>query len=128
MDTTTNTKSRELPPLNVYVRIRPFIGDELERGENQKLLDILDERRIAVKVYPTINNTIRNLQASYNEYQVTRIFDQDCTQQHLFEQTLEQPTNEIFTGSNWLLCTYGLTNSGSSSSSQLEHHCDRTVL
>jgi len=68
--TTATTKRRELPPLNVYVRIRPFIGDELERGENQKLLDILDEKHIAVKVYPTINNTIRNIQASYNEYEV----------------------------------------------------------
>jgi hypothetical protein len=67
---TTTAKRRELPPLNVYVRIRPFIGDELERGENQKLLDIINENHIAVKVYPTINNTIRNIQASYNEYEV----------------------------------------------------------
>ncbi len=67
---TTTNKRRELPPLNVYVRIRPFIGDELERGENQKLLDIINEKHIAVKVYPTINNTIRNIQASYNEYEV----------------------------------------------------------
>jgi hypothetical protein len=43
---------------------------------------------------------------------VTRIFDQHCTQQELFKQILDQPTNEIFTGSNWLLCTLGLTNSG----------------
>ncbi len=43
---------------------------------------------------------------------VTRIFDQYCTQQELFEQILDQPTNEIFTGSNWLFCTLGLTNSG----------------
>jgi len=70
IDTTTIAKRRDPPPLNVYVRIRPFIGDELERGENQKLLDILDEKHIAVKVYPTINNTIRNIQASYNEYEV----------------------------------------------------------
>jgi hypothetical protein len=68
--TTTAAKRRELPPLNVYVRIRPFIGDELERGENQNLLDIIDEKHIAVKVYPTINNTIRTIQTSYNEYEV----------------------------------------------------------
>ncbi|CAF3938214.1 unnamed protein product [Adineta steineri] len=110
-DTTTVTKRRD-PPLNVYVRIRPFIGDELEHGENQKLLDIINDNHIAVKVYPTINNTIRNIQASYNEYEVSRIFDDSCTQKELFEQILEQPTNEIFTGSNWLLCTLGLTNSG----------------
>jgi hypothetical protein len=71
IDTTrTTAKRREPPPLNVYVRIRPFIGDELEHGENQKLLDIINEKHIAVKVYPTINNTIRNIQASYNEYEV----------------------------------------------------------
>lgn len=70
MDTTSMNKRRELPPLNVYVRIRPFISDELERGENQKLLDIIDPKHIAVKVYPTITNTIRNVQASYNEYEV----------------------------------------------------------
>lgn len=72
IDTTSTNKRRELPPLNVYVRIRPFIGDELERGENQKLLDIINQKHIAVKVYPTINNTIRNIQASYNEYEVGR--------------------------------------------------------
>ena len=74
IDTTSTNKRRELPPLNVYVRIRPFIGDELERGENQKLLDIIDQKHIAVKVYPTINNTIRNIQASYNEYEVGEDF------------------------------------------------------
>lgn len=44
--------------------------------------------------------------------QVTKIFDYRCTQQGLFEQILLQPTNEFFTGSNLLLCTLGLTNSG----------------
>ena len=70
IDTTTIAKRRDLPPLNVYVRIRPFIGDELERGENQKLLDILNEKHIAIKILPTVSNTIRNVQASYNEYEV----------------------------------------------------------
>jgi hypothetical protein len=65
MDTTI--KYRESSPLNVFLRIRPFIGDEIERNENQKLIDILDEKRIVVK---TINNTIRTLQTSYNEYEV----------------------------------------------------------
>jgi hypothetical protein len=69
----TPIKHRDPPLLNVYLRIRPFIGDELERGENQKLIDILDEKRITVKLYPTINNTIRTLQTSYNEYEVVSI-------------------------------------------------------
>ncbi|CAF0894391.1 unnamed protein product [Rotaria sordida] len=113
LDTTTKiAKRRDPSPLNVYLRMRPFIGDELERGENQKLIDIIDEKHIAVKLYPTINNTIRTLQTSYNEYEVTKIFDHQCSQQELFEQILAQPTNEIFTGSNLLLCTLGLTNSG----------------
>jgi hypothetical protein len=66
----TATKRRDPSPLNVYLRIRPFIGDELERGENQKLIDILDEKHITVKLHPTINNTVRTLQTSYNEYEV----------------------------------------------------------
>ena len=71
MDTTMQTgKRRDLAPLNVYVRIRPFIGDELERAENQALIDILDDKRIAVKVYPAMSNAIRTLQSSYNEYEV----------------------------------------------------------
>jgi hypothetical protein len=67
----TSTTKRRDPPLNVYLRIRPFIGDELERGENQRLIDIVDDKHIAVKLYPTINNTIRTLQTSYNEYEVS---------------------------------------------------------
>jgi len=109
---TTETKTRELSPLNVYVRIRPFIADEIERGENENLLEIFDEKRINVKISPTIPNAIRNVQTSYNEYEVTKIFDDTCSQQKLFEEILEEPTNEIFNGSNWLFCTYGLTNSG----------------
>lgn len=61
--------------LNVYLRIRPFIDDEIERDENEKLIDILDEKHIAVKLYPTINNTIRTIQTSYNEYQV--VFEEE---------------------------------------------------
>jgi len=72
--TTTLNKRRELPPLNVYVRLRPFIGDEIERGEHQKLLNIIDEKHISVKICPTTNNTIRNIQASYNEYEVVFFF------------------------------------------------------
>ncbi|CAF4794770.1 unnamed protein product, partial [Rotaria magnacalcarata] len=68
--TKTVNKRRDAPPLNVYLRIRPFINDELERSENQKLIDIIDEKHVAVKLYPTINNTIRTLQTSYNEYEV----------------------------------------------------------
>ena len=77
IDTTTTSagttvgKRRDVPPLNVYVRIRPFIGDELERGENQNSLDILDEKHIAIKVNPTINSTLRTVQAAYNEYEVS---------------------------------------------------------
>lgn len=70
---TINVNSTFTSPLNVYVRLRPFIGDELERGENQKLIDILDDKHIAVKIYPTIYNTIRTCQASYNEYEVQSI-------------------------------------------------------
>ena len=66
-------KHREPSSLNVYIRLRPFIGDELARGENQKLIEILDDKHIAVKIYPTIYNTIRTFQASYNEYEVQSI-------------------------------------------------------
>ena len=75
--TSTATKRRGLPPLNVYVRIRPFIGDELERSENQKLLNLIDEKHISVKVCPTNNNTLRNMQASYNEYEVICFLNHD---------------------------------------------------
>jgi hypothetical protein len=73
METTIKQRDLPPPPLNVYLRIRPYIGDEFERGENQKLIDILDDNRIAVKLYPTINNTIRTLQTSYNEYEVVSV-------------------------------------------------------
>jgi hypothetical protein len=72
----TTSVRRAEPPVNVYVRIRPFIGDELARGENQNMLCIRDEKRIAVKLYPTATNNIRPAQTSYNEYEVrsTRSF------------------------------------------------------
>lgn len=110
----STAKRRDPAPLNVYVRIRPFIGDELERGEDQHLLDIIDDQHIGVKLYPTIAHTTRAQQASFNEYAVTKIFDHRCTQHHLFEQVLQEPTEDIFNGNNWLFSTLGLTNSGMS--------------
>ena len=56
---------RDLPPVNVYVRIRPFIGDELERGEQQNLIEIRDQKHIVVKLHP-----VRTAANSYNEYEV----------------------------------------------------------
>ena len=59
-DTTTITNPPEPastrradPPVSVYVRIRPFIGDELARGEDQNMLCPRGEKSIAVKLYPT---------------------------------------------------------------------------
>ena len=77
-DTTTIINPPELastrradPPVNVYVRIRPFIGDELVRGEDQNMLCPRGEKSIAVKLYPTATNNIRPAQTSYNEYEVS---------------------------------------------------------
>ena len=70
---------RAEPPVNVYVRIRPFIGDELTRGENQNMLCIRDEKRIAVKLYPTATNNIRPAQTSYNEYEVGQAFQRSIS-------------------------------------------------
>jgi hypothetical protein len=64
------TKGRDPAPLNVYVRIRPFIDDELERGENQSSIDILDEKHIGVRLGSNMSNTIRSQATSYNEYAV----------------------------------------------------------
>ena len=137
MDTTTTTGAlvnrRDLPPVNVYVRIRPFIGDELERGENQKLIEILDQRHIAVKPHASTAQPVRTASNTHHEYevsedlvfnerltsssafvQVTRIFDPRCTQNDLFQQSLAQPVDDVFSGTNWLFCTLGLTNSGQS--------------
>ena len=66
----TMSTHRTEPPVNVYVRIRPFIGDELTRGENQNMLCIRDDKHIAVKLYSTATNNIRSAQTSYNEYEV----------------------------------------------------------
>jgi hypothetical protein len=38
------------------------------------MLCIRDEKRIAVKLYPTATNNIRPAQTSYNEYEVEQIF------------------------------------------------------
>ena len=118
----SSIKRRDLAPLNVYVRIRPFIGDEIQRGENQHLISIIDEKHIAIKLPPTIANTIRLQQTSYNEYAVTKIFDHCCSQHDLFEEILQQPTDDLFRGNNWLFSTLGLTNSGMSSFLILQLH------
>lgn len=68
--TATNNKRRDAPALNVYVRIRPFIGDEVERGENQNALEVIDQQHIGIKLNSAMNTAIRTIQAAYNEYEV----------------------------------------------------------
>ncbi|CAF0886236.1 unnamed protein product [Didymodactylos carnosus] len=112
-DTTTSKQlRRKEPPFLVYLRFRPFIADEIAKGENQQTIEVLDEKRVGIKIYPTIASQIRSVQSSYNEYEVTRVFNENCTQQEFYSSTFEIPTNEVFEGSNWLLFTMGLSNSG----------------
>ncbi|CAF0970877.1 unnamed protein product, partial [Didymodactylos carnosus] len=111
-DTSSNKLRRKEPPFLVYLRFRPFILDEIAKGENQKTIEILDEKRVGIKIYPSNISQIRSVQSSYNEYEVTRVFNEQCTQEEFYSQTFEMPTNAVFEGSNWLLFTMGLSNSG----------------
>ncbi|XP_069507663.1 kinesin-like protein KIF20A isoform X2 [Ambystoma mexicanum] len=101
--------------VKVFLRIRPFKEVELERRENQACVSIEDVESLllrAPKDSMTMKNSERGIGQGVQRFTFSQIFGPDVDQKQFFEGTMKQVVKEALNGQNWLVYTYGVTNSG----------------
>ncbi|KAJ1126316.1 hypothetical protein NDU88_004724 [Pleurodeles waltl] len=101
--------------VKVYLRIRPFKEVELEKRENQGCVNIEDSESLLLRAPKdsfTMKNSERGVGHGVQRFTFSQIFGPDVDQKQFFEGTMKQVVKEALNGQNWLIYTYGVTNSG----------------
>ncbi|WAR15212.1 KI20A-like protein [Mya arenaria] len=99
----------------VYLRIRPFSRDELEKDENQDCFSVESERTVVThppKDSHFFKNMTRGLCKSITKYTFSQIFNENTTQNDFFNSTMLNYVKDFIDGQNCLVFSYGVTNSG----------------
>ncbi|OCT88711.1 kinesin family member 20A L homeolog isoform X1 [Xenopus laevis] len=99
----------------VYVRIRPFVEGELEKKEDQGCVEVENEETLVLRAPKdsfAMKNTERGLGQSLHKFTFSQIFGPEVDQKQFFDGTMRQVIKDALNGQNWLIYTYGVTNSG----------------
>ncbi|XP_072002386.1 kinesin-like protein KIF20A isoform X1 [Engystomops pustulosus] len=99
----------------VYVRIRPFVDSELEKNEDQGCVVVEDQETLVLRAPKdslAMKNTERGQGQSVHKFTFSRIFGPDVDQKQFFDGTMRHVVKDALNGQNWLVYTYGVTNSG----------------
>ncbi|KGL83064.1 Kinesin-like KIF20A, partial [Tinamus guttatus] len=101
--------------VKVYLRVRPLQSTELEKGEDQGCVCIENSETLLLKAPKesfTMKNTERGVGHAVHKFTFTQIFGPDVGQKLFFDATMKQVVKDVLNGQNWLVYTYGITNSG----------------
>ncbi|KAM8798757.1 kinesin-like protein KIF20A [Eudromia elegans] len=101
--------------VKVYLRVRPLQSTELEKGEDQGCVCIENSETLLLKAPKdsfTMKNTERGVGQAVHRFTFTQIFGPDVGQKLFFDATMKQVVKDVLNGQNWLVYTYGITNSG----------------
>ncbi|XP_018607356.2 kinesin-like protein KIF20A [Scleropages formosus] len=108
-------KEDDVERVQVYLRVRPVLEAEKERGEEQGCVFIHDQQTVVLKA-PTDSFNMKGMERgtaqSMHKFTFTQISGPETTQQEFFECTTKELVQEVLRGENRLLFTYGITNSG----------------
>ncbi|XP_044136557.1 kinesin-like protein KIF20A isoform X1 [Bufo gargarizans] len=99
----------------VYVRIRPFVDGELEKKEEQGCVVVEDQETLVLRAPKesfTMKNTERGQGQSVHKFTFSQIFAPDVDQKQFFDGTMRHVVKDVLNCQNWLVYTYGVTNSG----------------
>ncbi|XP_053320160.1 kinesin-like protein KIF20A isoform X2 [Spea bombifrons] len=99
----------------VYVRIRPFVDGELEKKEDQGCVKVENQETLVLRAPKdsfTMKNTERGMGQSVHKFTFTKIFGPEVDQKQFFDGTMRDVVKDALNGQNWLVYTYGVTNSG----------------
>ncbi|XP_077121656.1 kinesin-like protein KIF20A isoform X3 [Ranitomeya variabilis] len=99
----------------VYVRIRPFVDSELEKKEDQGCVVVEDQETLVLRA-PKDSFAMRHIERlqgqSAHKFTFSHIFGPDVGQKPFFDETMKDMVKDALNGQNWLVYTYGVTNSG----------------
>ncbi|XP_073507513.1 kinesin-like protein KIF20A isoform X2 [Phyllobates terribilis] len=99
----------------VYVRIRPFVAGELEKKENQGCVVVEDQETLVLRA-PKDSLAMRHIERlqgqSAHKFTFSNVFGPDVGQKQFFDGTMKHVVKDALNGQNWLVYTYGVTNSG----------------
>ncbi|NWW50799.1 KI20A protein, partial [Pedionomus torquatus] len=101
--------------LKVYLRVRPLKPAELEKGEDQGCVCIEDSETLLLKAPKdsfAMRSTERGVGQAAHRFSFTKIFGPEVGQKLFFDETMKQVVKDVLNGQNWLVYTYGITNSG----------------
>ncbi|NXS53665.1 KI20A protein, partial [Brachypteracias leptosomus] len=101
--------------LKVYLRVRPLKATEVEKGEDQGCVCIENSETLLLKAPKdsfTMRSTERGVGQAAHRFSFTQIFGPDVGQKLFFDETMKQVVKDVLNGQNWLVYTYGITNSG----------------
>ncbi|NWX83703.1 KI20A protein, partial [Nothoprocta ornata] len=101
--------------VKVYLRVRPLQSTELEKGEDQGCVCIENSETLLLKAPKdsfTMKNTERGVGQAVHRFTFSQIFGPDVGQKLFFDATMKQVVKDVLNGQNWLVYTYGITNSG----------------
>ncbi|XP_060096106.1 kinesin-like protein KIF20A [Heteronotia binoei] len=101
--------------VKVYTRVRPLNPAEMEKLEDQGCICIEDSQTLLLKAPKdsfTMKNTERGIGQAVHKFTFTRVFGPEIGQKAFFDATMKEVVKDVLHGQNWLVYTYGVTNSG----------------
>ena len=113
--TSTDSSSSGREYMKVYLRIRPFINEEIEAKENQNCLEKESATAVlmnAPKESFAFKNSARAGGEISHRFSFSNVFNEDTTQKKFFDETTLPLVADFIHGQNCLVFTYGVTNSG----------------
>ncbi|XP_018424727.1 PREDICTED: kinesin-like protein KIF20A isoform X3 [Nanorana parkeri] len=99
----------------VYVRIRPFVDGELDKKEDQGCVVVENQETLMLRAPKdsfAMKNTERGMGQSAHKFSFSQIYGPEIDQKQFFDGTMRLVVKDALNGQNWLVYTYGVTNSG----------------
>ncbi|XP_058917233.1 kinesin-like protein KIF20A [Kogia breviceps] len=101
--------------VKVYLRVRPLLSSELERQEDQGCVRIENIETLALQApkdsFAQKSNE-RGIGQATHRFTFSQIFGPEVGQESFFNLTVKEMVKDVLKGQNWLIYTYGVTNSG----------------
>ncbi|CAJ0923695.1 unnamed protein product [Ranitomeya imitator] len=95
----------------VYVRIRPFVDSELEKKEDQGCVVVEDQETLVLRA-PKDSLAMRHIERWQGQSAHKFTFSHMLDRNSFFDETMKHMVKDALNGQNWLVYTYGITNSG----------------
>ncbi|XP_043836875.1 kinesin-like protein KIF20A isoform X2 [Dromiciops gliroides] len=101
--------------VKVYLRVRPLLPSEVERQEEQGCVRIENPETLilqAPKDSFAMRSNERGVGQATHRFTFSQIFGPEVGQASFFNLTVKEIVRDVLKGYNWLIYTYGVTNSG----------------